>query len=268
MIAPHGHPPPRSQSTRPLVASVSEAALSSVRARGERDPVERLRVHRAPINVDGAGMARAGGAVRHGVDPYGSSRYSDTARSLTEAVACVAAERKSGLVQRDMRPGREIDPIVPGCRCGRRAAPSPSSRSLFHTFGEVAQRLAVCAVRNLMSHHHEDRQWPFDDLDDCQHRDADIPAKARMRKLGHRSRMPRGPAAPLRCHHASVSPARWPERARRVHFLSPCCAPLERPGFGAHRPVTSNGASTCSGSTTNPASRQPSSPPLRRWTFL
>src|SRR5882724_6582958 len=72
-----------------------------------------------------------------------------------------------------------------------RYSASSSSHSRFHTFGEVAQCLAVCAVRNLMSHHHEDRQWPFDDLDDCHHRDADIPAKARMRKLGHRSRMPR-----------------------------------------------------------------------------
>ena len=65
-------------------------------------------------------------------------------------------------MQRDMRPGREIDPIVPGCRCGRRAAPSSSSRSRFHTFREVAQRLAVCAVRNLMASHHHDRQQPFD----------------------------------------------------------------------------------------------------------
>ena len=71
-------------------------------------------------------------------------------------------------------------------RCGLRAA-SSSSHSRFHTFREVAQCLAVCAVRNLMPHHHKDRQRPFDDLDDCQHRDADIPAKARMRKLGHRS---------------------------------------------------------------------------------
>ena len=36
-----------------LVASVGEASLSSVRARGERDPPGRLRVRRRAIDVDG-----------------------------------------------------------------------------------------------------------------------------------------------------------------------------------------------------------------------
>src|SRR5258705_9607541 len=58
--------------TKPgLVASVGEASPSSVRARGERDPPGRLRVHRRAIDVDGAAPGGAGGAVRHGVDPSG-----------------------------------------------------------------------------------------------------------------------------------------------------------------------------------------------------
>src|SRR5467141_3206594 len=59
------------ESTPALVASVGEASPSSVRARGERDPPGRLRVHRRAIDVDGAGPGGAGGAVRHGVDPSG-----------------------------------------------------------------------------------------------------------------------------------------------------------------------------------------------------
>src|SRR4029434_3019672 len=59
----------RLESTRALVASVGEASPSSVRARGERDPPGRLRVHRRAIDADGAAPGGAGGAVRHGVDP-------------------------------------------------------------------------------------------------------------------------------------------------------------------------------------------------------
>jgi hypothetical protein len=62
---------PRLASTRALVASVGEASPSSVRARGQRDPPGRLRVHRRAIDGDGAGPGGAGGAVRHGVGPSG-----------------------------------------------------------------------------------------------------------------------------------------------------------------------------------------------------
>src|SRR4029077_8496989 len=57
------------ESTRALVASVGEASPSSVRARGERDPPGRLRVHRRAIDVDGAAPGGAGAAVRCGVEP-------------------------------------------------------------------------------------------------------------------------------------------------------------------------------------------------------
>src|SRR5262249_6508336 len=100
---------------------------------------------------------------------------------------------------------------------------------------------------------------------DRHHGDAGIPAEAEMRHVHRRPGTPyRGPTRLCRLH-ASVSPDR---RAERVRCLPPPWATLERRAFRPHVGATFGGASTCTGSTSNPASRQAASPPLRGWTFL
>src|SRR5262249_11444977 len=118
-----------------------------------------------------------------------------------------------------------------------------------------------------MPHHHHDRQPPFDDLDDGHDGEAGIPAKAGMRHPRRRSCPPYRRSTLLRGPHASVSPARRLEGLRRTELALPLATP-GRPRFGAHFALTSGGVSTCRGSTSNPASRQPASPPLRGWTSL